>query len=64
MPPFYARCSVAAAAPIKQNALLLSGNLADEKRIPLSVIPVDKAAAGMAFFSRRWFHITRSAAQR
>ena len=37
----------------------MSGNLTERKRAPPAVIPANKAAAGLAFYQRRWFHVSR-----
>ena len=51
--------SVAWPAPIRERALLISGNLAAGERLPPAVIPMQNAAAGMAFMQRRWLHVGR-----
>ena len=37
----------------------MSGNLTESKRAPPALIPANKAAAGLAFYQRRWFHVPR-----
>jgi hypothetical protein len=54
-------CSVAVPGPLKENSFLISGNLTAGVRAPPAVVPAQKTAAGLAFYERRWFHISRSA---